>query len=67
MNDAEYSQGLFRWRGFMENIKQAVLEAILCLSLGNDDKSTVTEICYQIRPFYRILNDVRCVFFYINE
>ena len=51
----------------MKNRKRAVLEAVLSLSLGNDDKSTVTEICYQIRPFYSILNDVRCVFFYINE
>ena len=27
----------------MKNIKQALLEAILCLSLGNDDKSAVRE------------------------
>ena len=27
----------------MKNIKVALLEAILCLLLGNDDKSAVTE------------------------
>ena len=43
INYAGYSQGLFRWRGVMKNIKQAVLEAILSLSLGNDYKSAVTE------------------------
>ena len=43
INDAEYFQGLFRWRGFMKNNKQAVLGAVLSLLLGNDDKSAVTE------------------------
>ena len=43
INDAEYFQGPFRWRGFMKIIKRAVLEAVLSLSLGNDDKSAVTE------------------------
>ena len=43
INDAEHSQGLFCWLGYMKNIKQEVLEAILSLSLGNGDKLAVTE------------------------